>query len=76
MPSHPKRAVPKEQEEVISGRSSEPLSHQLNRSGGVVHPPTNIDPGITQPAPDIGPHSMPVIPLPGTQGGNPDVKPK
>jgi hypothetical protein len=52
------------------------LSHQLNRSGGVIHPPANIDPGLTQPAPEIGPHSMPVIPPPGTPGGNPDIKPK
>jgi hypothetical protein len=49
---------------------------QLNRSRGVIHPPANVDPVITQPAPDIGPHRMPVIPPPGTPGGNPDVKPK
>ena len=39
-------------------------------------PPANVDPGLAQPAPDIGPHSMPVIPPPGTPGGTPDVKPK
>jgi hypothetical protein len=68
--------VPKEPDEGISGSSAESLSHQLNRSGGVIHPPTDVDPGITQPAPEIGPHSTPVIPPPGTPGGNPDVKPK
>ena len=52
------------------------MSHQLNRSGGVIYPPDNVDPGLTQPAPDLGPHSMPVIPPSGTPGGNPDVKPK
>jgi hypothetical protein len=67
---------PKEPDEGVSGSSSESLSHELNRSGGVIHPPANVDPGLTQPAPDIGPHSMPVIPPPGTPGGNPDVKPK
>jgi hypothetical protein len=65
-----------EPDEGISGSSSEPLSHQLSRSGGVIHPPVNVDPGITQPAPHIGPHSMPVIPPPDTPGGNPEVKPK
>jgi len=74
--AQPKTAVPMEPDEGISGSSSEPLSHQLSRSGGVIHPPANVDPGITQPAPDIGPHSMPVIPPPDTPGGNTDVKPK
>lgn len=74
--AQPKKAVPKEPDEGISGSSAESLSHQLNRSGGVIHPPTDVDPGITQPAPEIGPHSTPVIPPPGTPGGNPDVKPK
>jgi hypothetical protein len=50
----PKTALPKEPDEGISGCSSEPLSHQLNRSGGVIHPPANVDPGITQPAHDVG----------------------
>ena len=74
--AQPKKAVPNEPDEGISGSSAESLSHQLNRSGGVIHPPTDVDPGITQPAPEIGPHSTPVIPPPGTPGGNPDVKPK
>jgi len=74
--TQPKTAMPKEPDEGVSGSSSESLSHELNRSGGVIHPPANVDPGLTQPAPDVGPHSMPVIPPPGTPGGNPDVKPK
>ena len=69
-------AMPREPDEGISGSSSESLSHELNRSGGVIHPPANVDPGLNQPAPDLGPHSMPVIPPPGTPGGNPDIKPK
>jgi hypothetical protein len=60
----------------LSVSSAGSLSRQLNRSGGVIHPPANVDPGLAQPAPDLGPHSMPVIPPPGTPGGNPDVKPK
>jgi hypothetical protein len=74
--TQPKTVMPKEPDEGVSGSSSESLSHELNRSGGVIHPPANVDPGLTQPAPDLGPHSTPVIPPPGTPGGNPDVKPK
>jgi hypothetical protein len=70
-------ASPKQQsDEGLSGSSSGSLSHELSRSGGVIHPPANPDPGLTKPAPDLGPHSMPVIPPPGTPGGNPDIKPK
>jgi hypothetical protein len=74
--AQPKKAVPTEPDEGISGSSGGSLSHQLNRSGGVIYPPTDVDPGLTKPAPDIGLHSTPLIPPPGTPGGNPDVKPK
>ena len=70
------KAAPTQPDEDLSASSAGSLSHQLNRSGGVIHPPANIDPGLTKPAPDLGPHSMPVIPPPGTPGGNPDIKPK
>lgn len=49
------------------------LSQQLSRSNGVICPPP-IDPAIKKPAPSTG--SMPVIPPPGTPGGNPNVQPK
>ena len=43
--------------------------------GGVLHPP-NVDPGISvKPLVDT-PQSMPVIPPPGSPGGNPNVIPK
>jgi hypothetical protein len=51
------------------------LSSDLNRSGGVIKPPTGIDPEIKQAPPPTG-ATMPVIPPPGTPGGNPAVKPK
>ncbi len=51
------------------------LSSDLNRSGGVITPPAEIDPGIKQTPPATG-STMPVIPPPGTPGGNPVVKPK
>ena len=70
-------ASPNQQPDIgLSGSSSGSLSHELSQTGGVIHPPANPDPGLTKPAPDLGPHSMPVIPPPGTPGGNPDIKPK
>jgi hypothetical protein len=51
------------------------LSSDLNRSGGVIAPPSGIDPEIKQTPPPTG-AKMPVIPPPGTPGGNAAVKPK
>ncbi len=51
-----------------------------NRDPGVVAPPSGVltpgnpDPGINLPIPPQG--RMPVIPPPGTPGGNPNVQPK
>ena len=55
-----------------------PLSEELERSEGVIVP---ADPGVdrdmAQPPPDTGgAATMPVIPPPGTPGGNPNVRPK
>ena len=61
---------------ATSGSSTEPLSEKLDRSGGVIHPPTGVDPGISQAPPEIGSQSTPVIPPPGTPGGKSGVNPK
>ena len=53
--------------------SSKTLSDKLNQGGGVICPP-NVDPGIKAPTPETG--KMPVIPPPGSPGGDPTVKPK
>jgi hypothetical protein len=50
-------------------------SSDLNRSGGVITPPAGIDPEIKQSPPATG-STMPIIPPPGTPGGNPAIKPK
>jgi hypothetical protein len=62
-----------------SGTAAAPpkaTSEQLSRSGGVIKPPDNVDRKIEAPTPNPGPRSMPVVPPPGSPGGNPDVKPK
>jgi hypothetical protein len=50
-------------------------SSNLSRSGGVIAPPAGIDPEIKQTPPATG-STMPILPPPGTPGGNPAVKPK
>jgi hypothetical protein len=60
--------------EGTTGQANEPLSDRLAKSNGVLCPPENIDPQMRAPAPDVG--NTPVIPPPGSPGGNPNVKPK
>jgi hypothetical protein len=50
------------------------LSDQLSQSKGVICPPAGIDPGIA--APPVGGGRTPVIPPPGTPGGDPSIVPK
>ena len=57
-----------------TGQSREPLGDKLARSDGVLCPPAGIDPEMHAPAPDGG--KMPVIPPPGSPGGDPSIRPK
>jgi hypothetical protein len=50
------------------------LSDQLAQSKGVICPPAGVDPGIA--APPVGGGRTPVIPPPGTPGGDPMIVPK
>src|SRR5712691_9976355 len=70
-----RQTVPEAAGPGTSGGSSEPLSDKLDRSGGAIRPPSGIDPGLTQSPPRSG-SSMPVIPPPGTPGGEPEINPK
>jgi hypothetical protein len=50
------------------------LSNHLSQQKGTINPP-NVDPSMTvQPSPRSG--TTPVIPPPGSPGGNPSVVPK
>lgn len=51
------------------------LSDRLSRQQGTLQPPA-VDPGIQTQLPAHGQGNMPVIPPPGTPGGNPNVVPK
>jgi hypothetical protein len=59
---------------TTTGQSSEPLGDKLAKSDGVLCPPAGIDPQMRAPTPDTG--NTPVIPPPGSPGGDPTVRPK
>jgi len=50
------------------------LSEKLDRTEGVICPPPRVDPEIVAPAPGGG--ITPVVPPPGSPGGDPTVRPK
>jgi hypothetical protein len=50
------------------------LSNRLAQSDGVICPPPAVDPEIRLPTPETG--RTPVIPPPGSPGGDPSVRPK
>ena len=52
------------------------LSEQLDEDKGVIEPPPVGDAAINVPAPDPTPNTTPVIPPPGTEGGDPTIEPK
>jgi hypothetical protein len=57
-----------------TGQSREPLSDRLAQSDGVMCPPTEVDRQMRKPPPEEG--TTPVIPPPGSPGGDPTVRPK
>jgi hypothetical protein len=61
-------------EGTTTGQRPEPLGDRLARSDGVLCPPPGVDPEMHAPAPDTG--KTPVIPPPGSPGGDPSIRPK
>ena len=59
-----------------NGTAKPPGPVATSRSGGVLKPKGNPDPGITLPTPNPKQFPTPVIKPPGTRGGNPQVVPK
>lgn len=81
-PQHAANCVPQDRpnrptapDGTTTGQSREPLGDKLAKSEGVLCPPAGIDPEMHAPAPSTG-DSMPVVPPPGSPGGDPNVKPK
>jgi hypothetical protein len=61
---------------IGSPGSEESLGDELTRSHGVLTPSQGVDPGLVKEPPPAGATPMPVIPPPGSPGGNPDVQPQ
>ena len=59
----------------LQSAQGDSMSDRLSKQQGTLHPPS-VDPGISAPLPSHSQGSMPVIPPPGTPGGNPSVVPK
>ena len=59
---------------ATTAQRGEPLGDKLARSDGVLCPPGGVDPAIRAPTPDAG--NTPVIPPPGSPGGDPTLRPK
>lgn len=81
-PQEQARPAPESSPPDLSGSSSrprdgapKPLDQELFRSEGVITPPATGDQSVVPP-PRTGAQSTPVIPPPGTPGGNQDVQPK
>jgi hypothetical protein len=74
----PTEAVPKDgtlaPRGATTGRAPESLGDRLAKSDGVLCPPPGVDPEMHAPTPQGG--TMPVIPPPGSPGGDPSVRPK
>ncbi len=61
-------------EGTTTGQAGEMLGDKLAKSNGVLCPPAGIDPEMRAPTPDSG--NTPVIPPPGSPGGDPNLRPK
>jgi hypothetical protein len=69
------RAVTDQPAPLTSNPLSGTTSSDLARSSGVITPPDDVDPHMKRMPPHSG-DRMPVIPPPGTPGGDQSVKPK
>jgi len=67
----PERIAPRD-----GGAPGSTMSDRLSRDQGTLKPPAQVDPGMAVHPGGRAAGSMPVIPPPGTPGGNPAVVPK
>jgi hypothetical protein len=72
----PEKIEPQDPSTTGSTGSNKPLSEKLNETEGVIRPPENNTPDMRVPAPVPNPGTTPVIPPPGSPGGNQSVQPK
>jgi hypothetical protein len=73
-PARSNNCSPSPPEHVRAGGSTESLGDKLAKSDGVLCPPAGVDPEMRAPTPEGG--NTPVIPPPGSPGGDPSIRPK
>ncbi|HET6609978.1 MAG TPA: hypothetical protein VFG62_25140 [Rhodopila sp.] len=71
----PPRSSPSTPPERIAPADEGNLSQKLSKDRGTLKPPS-VDPGMSVAPPRNGAGTMPVIPPPGSSGGNQSVVPK
>lgn len=71
----PDSSIPEKIEPPLSPSPKDGNQQQFNHEDGVVRPPGNIDPKMETKPGDTGART-PVIPPPGSPGGDENVKPK
>ncbi|QOZ28582.1 hypothetical protein [Bradyrhizobium sp. CCBAU 51753] len=59
---------------TTTGQSGQSLGDKLAKSDGVLCPPAGVDPEMRAPTPEGG--TTPVIPPPGSPGGDQSLRPK
>jgi hypothetical protein len=70
----PPKGTAEQDGSTVGRASNEPLGDKLAKSDGVMCPPSGVDPEMRAPTPDTG--NTPVIPPPGSPGGDPSIRPK
>jgi len=76
-PEERQKSVPVQPGQTQQAPAAEPrenLSNKLARTDGVLCPPPGVDPDIHEQPPGSG--RTPVIPPPGSPGGDPSTRPK
>jgi hypothetical protein len=73
-PGSPGTPPPGEGEPHNPAPGADNLSGRLAQSDDVICPPPAVDPEMKLPTPDTG--KTPVIPPPGSPGGDPSIRPK
>ena len=71
----PEQNAPQHFDSQAGKQSNQSLSKRLEQSGGVIRPPENVDPDMHQQPPPSA-DKMPVVPPPGSPGGDQSVQPK
>lgn len=70
----PEKIEPRDPSTTGSVGANETLSDRLERTDGVIRPPSGVAPDMSITPPDTG--TTPVIPPPGSPGGSQAIQPK